>query len=180
MSMRERTYQLALGGILGAAALAFMAIGSLIPFGTFAVPALASLSVLIINEELNWKVALMSYLTISVLSLVIIPDKEAAALFIGFIGYYPILKKVIESRVRKKWLLLVIKLAAFNAAVLATYYVMLHLLVLPAIREEFADYTFWLLLLILALGNLAFYFFDIVISRVGIIYREHWRKRFVK
>ena len=51
--------------------------------------------------EIGRKWAFTAYIVISILSIFILPDKETAMMFVGFFGYFPVLKSMIEQKLNK-------------------------------------------------------------------------------
>jgi len=100
------------------------------------------------------------YGAVSILSLLMAPDKEAAAVFLT-LGYYPILKPVFD---RKKGKLLW-KLAFFNAVILVTYWLLMHLFGFDQITAEFSEMGILLTAVMLILGNITFFLLDKLLER---------------
>ena len=88
--MKKTRYKVALGGVIASLALFCMFCTSLAPFLTYAAPMFAGTLMIIMVVEISYSWAFLTYAAISVLSLFITPDKEAAMLFIFLLGYYPI------------------------------------------------------------------------------------------
>ena len=88
------------------------------------------------------------------LALLLAPDKELAGVYL-FLGYYPVLQPALD-RISSRLLRTVCKLAVFNGAVLALYFLLLHVLGLNLLESEFAAYSRPFLLVLLAGGNLVF------------------------
>ncbi len=166
---KGNTYRVALGGLLTAAAVAVMFLGSVIPFATFAVPAISSLTILYFSLEYGKRFALLVYIAISTLSLLLIPDKEIAFLFALFFGHYPILKGVFEN-VKNKLAGWIFKFLAFNASILIIYWLLTSVFVSEMVLSEFAGYTKGFLIVLLLAGNLAFLLFDIALTRLISMY----------
>jgi hypothetical protein len=163
------SYVIALGGILTALSIAVMFMGSMIPFATHAIPAIASLTVMFFVIELSKTVAFIVYLSISILSILLVSDREITFLFIFFFGHYPILKAVFEN-LSKKVAEYLLKFSAFNISVISAYFLMLKVFGFEAIVKEFADYKTTFLLILLALGNVTFFVYDIALSRLITLY----------
>lgn len=102
------------GGIVTAVCTVLMFLTGLIPVGTYALPAIAGVVLVLIVIEIGVRWAWAVYAAVSLLSILLAADKEAAVLFALFFGYYPILKSNIE-RVRGRLFQWMIKLAVFNA-----------------------------------------------------------------
>ena len=107
--MQKKSGQVALGGIATGMCIALMFATGMIPFSYYALPALAGLVLIAVREENGLSTALIVFAAVSLLSVFVVPIKEAALLFIAFFGYYPILQetfakirpKVLESPYRK-------------------------------------------------------------------------------
>lgn len=178
--MRSKdTFRIALGGLLSAAAVAILFFGSIIPFATFLAPAAASLAVLYFCIEYSRKTALLIYIVIASLSLLLAPDKELALLFAVFLGYYPIAKGLIET-LRAKPLKWTLKLALCNATTLSLYWIITHVLVIEAVRDEFAAYTTWVVVALVLLGNATFIIFDIALTRLSMLYLVKFRPKLTR
>ncbi|NLC78389.1 MAG: hypothetical protein GX683_01495 [Ruminococcaceae bacterium] len=173
------TYRVALGGIITAAAIAIMFFGSIIPFATFASPAFAGFCVLYFCLEFNKPTAFAVYLSISVLSVFLVPDKEQALLFVCVFGFYPIVKQLIEAKL-KRVLAAIIKLLVFNASVVLLYYAVVRIFSLDIILNELKGYAPWMVALMLLLGNVAFHFYDILLTRVSFLYFAKIRPRLTR
>ena len=87
--------------------------------------------------------------------LLLAPDKEAAAVFV-FLGYYPIVKLRLD-KMQAKWLW---KGLLFNGSVLIMYWLLMHLFGFAYLTEEFSGMGFWMLAVLLILGNVTFFLLD--------------------
>lgn len=115
--------------------------------------------------------ALGAYLTASLLSLLLLPNKSAALLFAGFFGWYPLLKLPLER---------LPGVFAFLCKFLAVNAVCVTLSLLFGGILGLEGYSPLLLLLLLALYDLAFILFDIAIGKFVYFYVEKLRKYLVK
>ena len=91
--MQKKSGQVALGGIATGMCIALMFATGMIPFSYYALPALAGLVLIAVREENGLSTALIVFAAVSLLSVFVVPIKEAALLFIAFFGYYPILQE---------------------------------------------------------------------------------------
>ena len=133
--MKRKSQDMALCGSMCALAVAIMAMGTLIPAATYCCPVLASMTLLpvliLCGEKLSW----VLYAASAILSLLLAPDKEAAAIFLA-LGYYPIVKPKLDRK--RKPARLACKLLLFNLSVLAVYAALLFVLQMDALRQEFS------------------------------------------
>ena len=102
-------------GLLSAASLALLAVGSFSGTLELSAAAAASLAVVYIRIEFGTVPALSVYACVSLLSLLLLPQKTGALVYALGAGAYPVFKAFAESRFRTVpgWIL---KLAFFNAA----------------------------------------------------------------
>lgn len=156
------SFKIALSAIIAALEVVLMMITGLIPVGTYAFPCLAGALTIVIMLEFGWKWALGVFGVASVLSALLAADKEAVLYFIAIFGYYPILKNPIERFIKSKAVQYVIKLAVFNAAAVASFFIAVTLLSVKA--EEFTLFGIYLPAVFLALGNLMFLLYDLALT----------------
>lgn len=161
--MKRSSRDLALCGVLCALAVAIMAMGTIIPAATYCCPVLASMTLvpvlILCGERLSWAMFAAS----AILSLLLAPDKEAAAIFLA-LGYYPIVKPKLDRK--PKAARLAGKVLLFNTAVLLVYAALLFVLKLDALREELSAMGWGMALAMLAVGNIIFWLDDKMLVRV--------------
>ena len=164
-----------MGGIASALCLLLMLL-TIIPIATYTMPALAGMVLIVVVIENGYSTAWMVYAAVGFLSLFICPDKEAAMLFVGFFGFYPILKGKLE-RMRSRLMEYFTKLSVFNIAMVANYLVIIYLFGIQDILEEVGPLGKYSLLVLLALGNVVFFVYDIALSKIIMAYRYVLRKK---
>lgn len=157
MNQRRQTPAsvVALGGVLAALAVVIMSLGGLIPVATYVSPMLCTVLLQIVLRACGARMAWAWYGAVAILSILLSPDKEAAAVFV-FLGYYPIVKPKLEKR-HFPWIW---KLVLFNASVAALYFLLLQILGMQALQAEFAEMGAILLAVLLILGNVTFVLLD--------------------
>lgn len=162
MARRNHAAPIALGGVFAALAVVIMCMGGMIPGATFICPAACILLLEAVRQNCGSRIGWAWYGTVAILSLLLSPDKEAAATF-AFLGYYPLLKPFFD-RWKIKWLL---KVAFFNAVILLMYWLLMHLFGLTQIIEEFAEMGTIMIVITLLLGNVTFVMLDLLLQ-IGI------------
>lgn len=150
---------IAVGGVLAALAVTLMCLGGLIPGVTFVTPVLSCLMVQLVRRLCGSRIAWAWYGAVAFLSLLLGPDKEAAALFL-FLGYYPIIKPRMD-RWRLPWLW---KGLLFNAAILLMYWILMNLLGMAELTQEFQEMGTVLTAITLILGNVVFFLLDRILG----------------
>lgn len=144
----------------------------------YTAPPVAGLLVTFIVEELGKKWAGGVYAAISLLSVFLIADKEAAVFFTFFFGWYPIIKPVLDEKIRIKALRLILKLIIFNCSLAASVAVSNYVF-----HIDYSDFgeggkifiaVFWVLFIVLLT------FYDVLVSKMILLYRVKLQKKIRK
>ena len=146
---------MALGGMLAALAVVMMSLGTVIPVATYVCPMLCALLLQGVLKTCGSRVAWAWYGAVALLSVLLAPDKEAAGVFL-FLGYYPIVKPALDRK-KGKWLW---KGLLFNGSVCLLYFLLLRLLGLKQLTQEWSDMSVGMLAVLLILGNVTFFLLD--------------------
>ncbi len=157
------SYKVALGGVISSLCLLAMFFTGLAPFLYLTLPMIAGALITIIVMEVNTSWAFMTYLAVSLLSIFVTFDKEAALIFILFFGHYPILKQRIEL-LRVKFLQFLIKLIVFNICIILDYQLTIHMLGISDFMDDFASLGKYGIYLLWAGANLFFIAYDYALS----------------
>ena len=145
---------------MAALAVVIMCMGGLIPVATYVSPMLCAMILNVLLSLCGEKMAWVWYAAVSLLSLLLGPDKEAALVFL-FLGHYPIVKLKLD-RLRAGRLL---KLLLFNGSVCLLYGVMIRLLGMDQVLAEFTEMGMIMLVILILLGNVTFFLLDILLTR---------------
>lgn len=151
----DNAKNMALGGVMAALAVVIMCMGGLIPLATYVCPAMCMLILKLVTGRCGSRVGWGWYGAVAILSLLMGPDKEAAAVFL-FLGYYPILKPKMD-KLPLKWLW---KLLFFNVVILAMYWLLLHVFGMAELIKEFEEMGTIMTLVTLLMGNVTFLMLD--------------------
>ena len=151
---------IALGGMMAALAVTIMCLGGLIPIATFLCPIMCMMLEQFVLKSCGRRIAWAWYGAVAILSALLGPDKEAAAVFL-FLGYYPILKPWLDRR-RMKTLL---KFLVFNAAIGLMYGLLIRLLGMDQIAAEYAELGQAMTVVMWILGNVTFFMLDKVLGK---------------
>lgn len=154
--------KVALGGLLAALAVVIMCLGGFVPIATYACPVLCILIGGIMLRSGGKRVTWAWYGSVSALSLLLSPDKEAAIVFV-ILGYYPILKTRLDTiRLKTAW-----KLMYFNAVIAFLYTGLLYLMGLEHLLADYFEFGVVGLVVMLMLGNLTFWLLDRLLDRIN-------------
>ena len=159
--------------MMAALAVAFMML-SYFPYLTYAIPAVAGLFIMAVVIELDLKWAFLSYTSSAVLTF-LFAEPESKLMYVFFLGYYPIVKALLE-RIRKPVIEWVIKVLSFNAAVLVVYLIFAKPMGID--MSDFGTLGKYGEFVLLGLGNIVFVLYDIAVSRMATMYVKIVRPKF--
>lgn len=159
---KKTSYKVAIGGVVSALCLTLMFLTGVFPLLSMALPIYAGALMIVVSHEVNSGWAFSAYFAVSILSLFLTPDKEAALLFIMYFGYYPIILPKLD-KIKSKLIRILVKFAIFNGAVILWYKLITFLL---GVYDYFSDFSFlgkYAAAGVLIFANLLFLLYDYTI-----------------
>lgn len=144
-----------------ALAVVIMSFGTMLPFMTYVSPVFCLMIGAVMLKIISKTGFVSWYSAVAVLSLLLCPDKEAAAVFTAF-GIYPLFR-VKLNKLPFKW---VFKLIYFNLVTLLLYWVLMYLIGMQELIREFADIGTAMTIGMLFAGNFIFILLDITLQRL--------------
>lgn len=156
--------QIAFGGVMAALALVVMNLVGLIPVATYVCPALCMIILSVVLKLCGRRIAWAWYGAVAILSILLAPDKEAAAIF-ATLGYYPILKPALDKRKAGR----ILKCLLFNSVILLMYWLLINLLGMAQIAKEFLELGMVMTIVTLLMGNMIFFMLDRILGRVAVM-----------
>ena len=173
----KQSSKCAIGGIVASLSLVLMISVAVVPFLTYALPAIAGAMMIFAVIEIDKKWAFGIYAAVAILGIFLVPDKEVAVMYLAFFGYYPILKSLIESKCSRvtEWIL---KLASFLSTIVISYFLMIKFMGVTI--DEFDTWGKWAIPILLGMGTFAFIIYDMALTRLVLLYNLKWRKYFRK
>lgn len=152
--------KMAICAMVSALCVVVMILGGILELGMYAAPMIAGLCVIPVGKLFGKKYQCMVWITVSVLSFILVLNIEQNLMFFGLFGWYPIVRPTLEKL--PKVLRLLCKLVIFNVVVLAIETLVIYVLVPEVMTSAFA-------VLLLILANVTFVLYDFVIPRIEII-----------
>lgn len=173
MKKLNKTSRTALGALTAALSVIIMLL-TVVPVMTYCAPMVAGALLIMIVIEMDKKWGFAVYAASGVLSMILAADKEAAVLYLMFFGYYPIIKAVLESKIKSRPLEWLVKIAVFNASMIAAYLLIVKVLALP--MDDMNDLGKYAWLILLAAGNAMFPVYDITLTKCVLLYEVRLKK----
>lgn len=167
-NQRFKTKKLTLSSLIVALNVITLYLSTIIPTNKITLFALSSVFILAVVIESGMRYAFLTYVSTSILSLIIIPNKIILIPYIVFFGYYGITKYYIESR-NKLIIEWIIKYILFNLAMIIIYYITAQLF----IDVEILNKLLWAKILILEIG---FFIYDYMYTLLIDYYNKKLRR----
>ncbi len=168
----KNTSKTAIGGMMAALTIVIMSLTGILPYCTYALPAVASFITTVAVIELGSKWAWMMYSAVSFICLFLVLSKEAAMIYVFFFGYYPIIKQRLENRISRfgEWF---IKYLLFNLAIIAVNVIIIYVFGIPLDETgKLGKYTLYILL---GMANVVFLIYDIALTKLIKAYLIVWQ-----
>jgi len=168
----KKSKPIALCGLLAALSTALMFLGSIIWVFTYAAPLICSLIIGVICDAAGKKYAFVTYLAVSIISVFFLPDKECALTYAFFFGYYVIIKDSLE-KIKPKVVSYFLKLVIFNAGILSSQLLLIYAFNIPLDN----NWGKWGIVLLITLANAVFVMYELMLSRLLILYDIKYKNK---
>ena len=156
--------------MLSAISVAIISAGLLFPTFDLVAGMLASFSIIVIVCELGRGYALTAFCATATLALVLAPNNSGAWFYAIFMGYYPILKSLIEVKIRNRLTAITIKIITFNITLTIGIFIAVKLF----LYERFIG---WYAVGLVVLAEASFILYDILLTKIVFYYFRVLRHR---
>lgn len=166
---------IAYSGVATALSVVMLFLGSIFWVLGYTMPLVASLVMIILLDSISQKSALLTFVSTSIISFILLNDKECVLLYILFFGYYPLIRDKIND-IKPKFLSYLLKFITFNAAMVLTQVLCVYVFGIP-----FDDMLGkWGIVLFVLCLNLVFVVFDKLYTLLLRLYRIKLKKKVEK
>lgn len=166
---------IAYSGVATALSVVMLFLGSIFWVLGYTMPLVASLVMIILLDSISQKSALLTFISTSIISFILLNDKECVLLYILFFGYYPLIRDKIND-IKPKFLSYLLKFITFNAAMVLTQVLCVYVFGIP-----FDDMLGkWGIVLFVLCLNLVFVVFDKLYTLLLKLYRIKLKKKVEK
>lgn len=153
--MKAHSRRLAFCSMVTALSVTLMLVVGLTGIGTYAAPVIAGGLLVVVRQSYGTKTALTVWLSVGLLGLLIVPDRELVLFHLVIYGWYPAVRPLFMRLPRV--ISLLARYGVFNLAVVVTYTFIMALL---GMTEEGLFTLNWLYIIFLLMMNLIFYLQD--------------------
>ena len=154
--MRSKAAKVALCGVVSALSVVLMLMTGIVPIATIAIVA-----------ETNVRYGFAVYCVVSVLAILLTPDREAILFYILFFGYYPTLYGLL-MRIKRKPLRVLAKFGVFNLAMALETTMAVWVLQIPL--SEMEVFGKWSIPILAVMLNVVFVLYDYSMNGLIVLY----------
>lgn len=166
---------IAYSGVATALSVVMLFLGSIFWVLGYTMPLVASLVMIILLDSISQKSALLTFVSTSIISFILLNDKECVLLYVLFFGYYPLIRDKIND-IKPKFLSYLLKFVTFNAAMVLTQILCVYVFGIP-----FDDMLGkWGIVVFALCLNLVFVVFDKLYTLLLRLYRIKLKKKVEK
>lgn len=153
-------------GMMVALSVVLMAFVTVLPVLMYVLPVVTGIIVLLVADVGSKKWATGVFFATSVLSLILLTDKESVLTYILFFGYYPLIREDLSKL--SKVLFVILKFLLFNCAAVLTGFAGVLLFGVP--KEEYEEFGRLTIPLLLGLANVVFLLYDRILVKYKIVF----------
>ncbi len=168
MKSARKTKSITFSGIAMALIVVMLFMAGIVDILDYTISAICGLVITFILVEFGTSPAICAYLGSSILSLLLVPSKINAILFVAFCGWYPFIKRYLE-RIREPFGT-ILKFAVFNISLTVIIFITVKVLLIEAMSP------LWYITLYLV-SNLTFILYDVLITKIIWIYVHKYRPK---
>ncbi len=183
LSNAQKTKRLALSAVLCALGVVLLGFGAIIEVLDITASMLASLILIPIILCYGNGYATMAFAVTGILGVILMPHSFSPWMYLGLMGYYPMIKSKLDRLPR--WISFFLK-TVLLVAVLCLYFVMFYLLMMQGVGSLSDAFTLafgeegdsqWVGWATVALAFISFFAYDLLIDKLLILYRLKWQGR---
>lgn len=157
----KKAKKTAICGMMSALSVVLMFFTTFTPILMYVLPILTGLIVWLVSQLIDKKWALGVYFSTSIISLILLTDKEAALTYSLFFGFYPLIKDAFERLPKVfSW---VLKIILFNAS--AVLIGVAGVFVFGLSAEEYSEFGKATIPILLSLANIVFLMYDNMLKK---------------
>ncbi len=168
--------RIAFCGIISALSVLLLFMGGITFILAYVMPMIVGLLMLMLKRTFGAPSAWITYTAVSLLSLILVADKECMLMYILFFGFYPIIQPNI-NKIKPKPPRFLIKIMIFNSMIAVVQLLLVFVFGIPFLDE--GDGRIFIIVFA-ALMNILFIIYDKLIDKLSYLYEIKLEKRIKK
>lgn len=157
--------------MMAALSVVILLIGGILELGMYACPMIAGLCILLVGDGYGRKYQIMTWIAVTVLGFILVPNIEENLMYLGVFGLYPIIYPWFQAL--PKGLRIIAKFSYFNVVVIVLELLLVTVFMPGSLSDpDAAGWIFWAALL--AMGNVIFWCYDRLLPRMQVTLRKRF------
>lgn len=174
MFIVKNSLKIAVCAVFTAMSVVLLFIGGAAFVLVYLMPMITSLLMIILRKTFGVSAAMITYTATSILSFILVPDRECMLMYVLFFGYYPVIYPSLEKIKALKW---AAKFLIFNSMVALIQLALIYVFGIPFLEE---GEGIFIIVIFAALMNILFVIYDFVIKNTFLLYEKKLEKRIKK
>lgn len=142
----------------------------------YAAPMFLGLMMIMLKRTFSAKSAWITYIATSLLSFILVTDKECMMMYVIFFGYYPIVREYF-NKIKAKPLRIILKFIFFNIMMLLCQIILIKVFGIPFLEDGQGK---WFIGVFALMMNILFFVYEILIDKITVLYIYKIEKRIKK
>lgn len=168
--------RLAVCSIVSALSVVLLFLGGITFVLAYIMPMIVGLFMIMLRRTFGTSSALITYTAVSILSFILVADKECMLMYVLFFGFYPIIQPEI-NKIKSNFFAWIFKFIVFNIMVLIVQLILVYVFGIPFL-DEGEGKAF--ILLFVVLMNIMFVIYDKLIDKISLLYQLKLEKKIKK
>lgn len=161
-------------GLCTALSVVLMFLGGAVYIFAYVVPMVLGIIISMIKKTLGNGSAVSVYISTSVLSFILVSDKECVLMYALFFGYYPIIKPFLE-KIKPGFLSFILKFFVFNISVFVIEALCVYVFRIPFFED--GAFSKAIVIAFAAAMNVIFVLYDFMLKHYLILYQNRLENR---
>lgn len=165
--------RLAVCSVITALSVLILFLGGLSFVLAYAAPMFVGFILIMLKTTFGAASAWLTYISISLLSFILVPDKECMLMYVMFFGFYPIIQPDI-NKIKSPFLRIPVKFLIFNIMTALCQLALVYIFGIPFL-EDGTGKTF--ILVYFVMMNVVFFLNDRLLNVLSFLYKRKFEKR---
>lgn len=172
----KNSMKIAVCGIFTALSVVLLFFGGIMVLFIYMMPMITSAFMIMLRQTFGVSSAVITYISTSLISIMLVPERECMLMYVLFFGYYPIIYPVLE-RIKPRIFRSLLKIIFFNSMLCFIQLTLIYIFGIPLL-EKGEGYI--LLIISFVLFNILFVIYDVVVKLGAVLYKQKLEKRIRK
>lgn len=160
--------RLAVCGIVTALSVILLFLGGITFVLAYTMPMLVGLFMIMLRRTFGTASAWITYAATSVLSFILVADRECMLMYVMLFGFYPIIQDGL-NKIKPAFIRIIVKLLMFNVLLAAVQLILVYVFGIPFLDDGEGK---WLIAVFAVMMNVIFFLYDRITAKLSLLYSK--------